>query len=96
MFYLDVGQKQKTLRPPKPKPMIQPMDSSEKAVIFTQDYCSPSNRSKTQAAVIVHKDGSGQVQWPNGNLAVSVDAVVVDGQPQYRLFAGIMLSHSGD
>ena len=56
----------------------------------TADASSASSAGSGPVGVVVRYDGSATAKYPNGNLAISIDAdgFDYDGNPIYRLYAG--------
>ncbi|GMH35750.1 hypothetical protein BSKO_03618 [Bryopsis sp. KO-2023] len=77
----------KPRRSAKPKPVVSRSDSLEKEIVYQQKYAGSLANSQNMVAVAIRREGSAEVKWPNGQIAVSVDVETMQEKPQYRLFA---------
>lgn len=87
----------KSARPriPKRAPTVPRYD--EQVVVFQQPYPPQMNggNREQRKAVTIRSDGSAQVLWPSGKLAIALDIEYLEGERRYRLFAGELAFPSG-
>lgn len=74
----------------RPKLTSKMPRGADPIMVFEQSYPPQTDGGSRgrRKAVIIRSDGSAQVLWPSGRLAIAVDAEFLGGEQRHQLFAG--------